>query len=211
MRYFQVSTTFSRCGSRNFWSGKLLFSHKHHPSPSRRPRLHVIIPWPLTFYGCTRKGYTLGTSSSVSAGRRSRGKYCFASRGEYPKTITFFNIPGILFSGKMQRAFHWKNQPVKKWYTILSMSQTSVRSGREDPKPPGPSPRIRHWIRDTSLTGVNTSSSVGSMTDPTLATGVKTSLKKWVRALSIFIAIILNCLLYSPEVEVVWWLAPCRK
>ena len=104
-----------------FFYGKLLFSHKHHPSPSRRPRLHVIIPWPLTFYGCTRKGYTLGTSSSVSAGRRSRGKYCFASRGEYLKTITFFNIPGILFSGKMQRAFHWKNQPVKKWYTILSM------------------------------------------------------------------------------------------
>ena len=40
-----------------FFYGKLLFSHKHHPSPSRRPRLHVIIPWPLTFYGCTRKGY----------------------------------------------------------------------------------------------------------------------------------------------------------
>ena len=71
---------------------------------------------------------------------------------------------------------------------------------------PGPSPRIRHWIRDTSLTGVNTSSSVGSMTDPTLATRVKTSLKKWI--LSIFIAIIPTCLLYSPEVEVVWWLAP---
>ena len=33
---------------------------------------------------------------SVNAGRRWRGKYCFASRGEgYPETITFFNIPGI--------------------------------------------------------------------------------------------------------------------
>ena len=39
-------------------------------------------------------------SQSVIAGRRWRGKYCFASRGEqiiggYPKTITFLNILGI--------------------------------------------------------------------------------------------------------------------
>ena len=38
-------------------------------------------------------------SQSVNAGRRWRGKYCFGSIGEqiigrYPKTITFFNIPG---------------------------------------------------------------------------------------------------------------------
>ena len=50
-------------------------------------------------------------SQSVNAGRRWRGKYCFASRGKQiiggcPKTITFFNIPGIQFSGKIQRAFH---------------------------------------------------------------------------------------------------------
>ena len=37
---------------------------------------------------------------SVNAGRRWHGKYGFASRGEqiiggYPKTITFFSIPGI--------------------------------------------------------------------------------------------------------------------
>ena len=59
-------------------------------------------------------------SQCVKAGRRFREKYCFASRGEriiggYPKTITFFNIPGIQFSGKMQRAFYLKiTQPVKK-------------------------------------------------------------------------------------------------
>ena len=52
-----------------------------------------------------------GVSQCVKAGRRFRGKYCFASRGEqiiggYPKTITFLNIPGIQFSGKMQRAFY---------------------------------------------------------------------------------------------------------
>ena len=39
-------------------------------------------------------------SQSVNDGRRRRGKYCFASGGEqiiggHPKTITFFNIPGI--------------------------------------------------------------------------------------------------------------------
>ena len=39
-------------------------------------------------------------SQSVNAGRRWRGKYCFASKGEqiiggYPKTINFLNIPGI--------------------------------------------------------------------------------------------------------------------
>ena len=86
-------------------------SERTPPLSSHRPRLHVIIFWPLTVYGCTRKGYTLGTASSVSAGCRWRWNYCFASRGkqiggEYPKTIAFFNIPGILSSGKMQRAFH---------------------------------------------------------------------------------------------------------
>ena len=39
-------------------------------------------------------------SQSVKAYRRWRGKYCFVSGGEliigdYPKTITFFNIPEI--------------------------------------------------------------------------------------------------------------------
>ena len=39
-------------------------------------------------------------SQSVNIGRRLRGKYCFASRGEqiiggYPKTITFLDIPRI--------------------------------------------------------------------------------------------------------------------
>ena len=120
VRYFQVSTTFSRGASRNFLlkggggegRSKLWF-RKDPPPPlsSHRPRLHVIIFWPLTVYRCTRKGYTLGTASSVSAGCRWRWNYCFASRGKqiggkYPKTIAFFNIPGILSSGKMQRAFH---------------------------------------------------------------------------------------------------------
>ena len=78
-----------------------LWFRKDPPPPSHRPRLHVIIIfWPLTVCWCTRKGYNLGTASSVNAGHRWRGKYCFASRGErivgeYPKTITFFNIPGI--------------------------------------------------------------------------------------------------------------------
>ena len=44
----------------------------------------------------------------------------------------------------MQRAFHLKNQPVKKWYTILSMTNVSLKqasgltegSGPSDP-PPG--------------------------------------------------------------------------
>ena len=45
-------------------------------------------------------------SRSVNADRRWRGKYCFASRGEqiiggYPKTISFLNIPGIWFRGKI--------------------------------------------------------------------------------------------------------------
>ena len=42
----------------------------------------------------------LRVAQSVIASCRWRGKYCFACRGEqiiggYPKTITFFNIPGI--------------------------------------------------------------------------------------------------------------------
>ena len=50
-------------------------------------------------------------SQSVNAGYRWRGKYCFVRRGEqiigeYSKTITFLNIPGILFNVKMQCAFH---------------------------------------------------------------------------------------------------------
>ena len=50
-------------------------------------------------------------SQSVNTGRRWRGKYCFASRGEQiiggcSKTIAFYNISGIKFSDKMQRAFH---------------------------------------------------------------------------------------------------------
>ena len=116
VRYFQVSTTFSRGASRNFLlkgGGAVQTLVQKGPPPplsSHRPRLHVTIFWPLTVYGCTRKGYTLGTASSVSAGCRWRWNYCFASRGrqirgEYPKTIAFFNIPGILSSGKMQRAF----------------------------------------------------------------------------------------------------------
>ena len=64
--------------------GKLLLPYTSH-TPSHRSRLHVTIPWPLTVY--------------------------FASRGEqiiggYPKSITFLNIPGIYFRGKMQRTFH---------------------------------------------------------------------------------------------------------
>ena len=48
---------------------------------------------------------------AMNAGRRWRGKHCFTSRGEqiirgYPKTITFLNIPGIYFSGKMPLALH---------------------------------------------------------------------------------------------------------
>ena len=39
-------------------------------------------------------------SQSANAGRRLRGKYCLASRGEqiiggYPKQLHFLNIPGI--------------------------------------------------------------------------------------------------------------------
>ena len=50
-------------------------------------------------------------SQSVNTDRRWRRKYCFASRGEqiirgYPKAITFLNIPGIQFNGKMPRALH---------------------------------------------------------------------------------------------------------
>ena len=96
--------------------GKLLLPH----TPSHQSRLHVIIPWPLTVYlNSTRKGCTLGTSSScaiivdqlrkqrrprfsqfLNTGRQWRGKYSFASRGEqiigrYRKTITFLNITGI--------------------------------------------------------------------------------------------------------------------
>ena len=45
-----------------FW-GKLLFPTP--PPPSPHSRLYIIIPWPLTVYlDSTRKGYTLGTSSS---------------------------------------------------------------------------------------------------------------------------------------------------
>ena len=76
--------------------------------------------WPLTVYlNSTRKGCTLGTSSScviivdqlrkqrrprfspfLNTGRQWHGKYCFASRGEqiiggYRRTITFLNIPEI--------------------------------------------------------------------------------------------------------------------
>ena len=62
-------------------------------------------------------------AQSVIASRRWRGKYCFACRGEqitggYPKTITFFNIPGIQCNALFVKK---KNQPVKKCYTILSM------------------------------------------------------------------------------------------
>ena len=58
-------------------------------------------------------------SQCVIAGRRWHGKYCFGSRGEqirggYPKTITFLNILGISFGGKMQRAFLYKSHPFKK-------------------------------------------------------------------------------------------------
>ena len=76
-------------GEQNFGSertvelfcGKLLL-----PYTSHRSRLHVTIPWLVTVY-------------------------CFACRGEqiiggYPKPITFLNIPGIYFRGKMQRTFH---------------------------------------------------------------------------------------------------------
>ena len=103
------------------WGGRRVgdgpnFGSERTPSPlptaavARYFKIFKIF-WPLTVCRCTRKGYTLGTASSVNAGRCWRGKYCFASRGEqiggeYPKTITFFNISGILISGKMQRAFH---------------------------------------------------------------------------------------------------------
>ena len=43
--------------------GKLLLPH----TPSQQSRLHVIISWPLTVYlNSTRKGCTLGTSSSCA-------------------------------------------------------------------------------------------------------------------------------------------------
>ena len=44
-------------------------------------------------------------------------------KGGYPKTITFLNILGISFSGKMWLAF----QQVKKWYTILSSKNFSLK------------------------------------------------------------------------------------
>ena len=88
------------------------------PLPTAAVARYFKIFWPLTVCRCTRKGYTLGTASSVNAGRCWRGKYCFASSGEqiggeYPKTITFFNIPGILFSGKCNARFIKKINQLK--------------------------------------------------------------------------------------------------
>ena len=104
--------TLVRKGMLNFF----VANYFHHP------RLHVIIPWPLTVYlNCTpkvciivdqlRKLRRPRVSQSVNAGHRWRGKYCFASRGEqiigeYPKRNTFLNTPGISFSGKVQSALH---------------------------------------------------------------------------------------------------------
>ena len=96
-------------GGRERWGTVQTLVQKGPPLPSQRPRLHVILKvfGPLPYADAPVKD----TPSSLNAGRCWRGKYCFASSGEqiggeYPKTITFFNVPGILYSGKMQRAFH---------------------------------------------------------------------------------------------------------
>ena len=85
------------------------------------------------------------------------------------------------------------------------------KGGSDAPRTPPPGSLTVFFSKSSRYLinrGQYTSSSVGSMTDPMLATRVKTSLKKWIRALSIFIAIIPTCLLHSPQLEVVWWLAP---
>ena len=72
-------------GSPNFGSERTLPP----PPTSHRPRLHVIIFWPLTVYGCTRKGFLISQ------------EFCLVA--------------------KCNAHFIKKNQPVKRWYTILSM------------------------------------------------------------------------------------------
>ena len=45
-------------------------------------------------------------SRPVNAGRRWRGNRTGTDYRRVPKNITFLNIPGIYFNGKMQRVFH---------------------------------------------------------------------------------------------------------
>ena len=64
---------------------------------------------------------------AMNAGRRWRGKHCFASRGEQiitegtQKQLHFWISLAFTLVGKCHSRFIKKNQPVKMWYTILSM------------------------------------------------------------------------------------------
>ena len=83
--------------------GKLLLPH----IPSHQSQLHIICHVVAVIVDQLRKQRQPLVSQSVNAGCHWCGKYCFARRGEqiiggYSKTITFLNIPGIQFSGKMQ-------------------------------------------------------------------------------------------------------------
>ena len=75
--------------------------------PPPLPSHHVIIFWPLTVCGCTRKGCTLEHPPLCRLPLAREILLC-EQRQKCPKTITFFNIPGIKFRGKMQRSFHFK-------------------------------------------------------------------------------------------------------
>ena len=85
------------------------------------PSHHVIIFWPLTVCGCTRKGCTLEHPPLCRLPLAREILLC-EQRQKCPKTITFFNIPGIKFRGKMQRSFHFKKSASYhrfRWYATF--------------------------------------------------------------------------------------------
>ena len=83
--------------------------------PSHQSQLHIIGQIVAKIVDQLKKQRQPLVSQSVNVGRHWRGKNCFVRRGEQiiggnSKTIIYYinyflNIPGIQFSGKMQRAF----------------------------------------------------------------------------------------------------------